>query len=223
MEWAVSRSRRATKIDEVVVATSNAERDDAIEECCASLEVRCFRGSERDVLGRFVAAAEHFDAGWVVRINADNPFIDPAYLDRLLVEAVRGQHDYVSYSLGSGKPVMLAPVGFFAEVISRPCLTRAQDLIADVSEREHVTLGIYRRPGTFKVQFLGLPSLFDRPCLRFTLDTFKDLGLFRDIVSVLGEHALEAAAEEFVRLIEERKDWQDVMSAENARNPKATQ
>src|ERR1035441_4103460 len=58
----VNRTRRATLLDEVVVATSVLPADDAIARECEHLQVACFRGDEADVLDRYYRAAQKFAA-----------------------------------------------------------------------------------------------------------------------------------------------------------------
>src|SRR5690348_8337792 len=57
LEFVVRRLQAAESVGEVMVATSNLPADDALSDCCHKLNVRCIRGSEQDVLGRYVAAA----------------------------------------------------------------------------------------------------------------------------------------------------------------------
>src|SRR5271157_1204223 len=73
----VKRTRRATLLDEVVVATSVLSQDDPIAEECETLQVACFRGDELDVLDRYYRAAQKFAAETIVRITSDCPLIDP--------------------------------------------------------------------------------------------------------------------------------------------------
>src|SRR5882762_11846206 len=83
MLWhVIDRVKRAKLIDRVVVATSVSRSDDAIETFCRGLGVRCYRGSENDVLDRFCSAARAEKAAQVVRITADCPLIDPEIIDR---------------------------------------------------------------------------------------------------------------------------------------------
>ena len=71
----------------ILVATSTRERDDPVVELAQSIGVACVRGSETDVLSRFVAAAAAFPTDHIVRLTADCPLIDPT-----LVAAVVDHH-----------------------------------------------------------------------------------------------------------------------------------
>ena len=80
----VGRLRRAIRIDEIVVATTDSAADDAIVRECHRLEVSSFRGSENDVLDRYYEAARVFAAEVVVRITSDCPVIDPDLVDETI-------------------------------------------------------------------------------------------------------------------------------------------
>ena len=85
MLWhVIQRVKRASLVDRVVVATSTARADNAIEEMCRENGVACYRGSENDVLDRFYMAARAEKASQVVRITADCPLIDPEVIDRVV-------------------------------------------------------------------------------------------------------------------------------------------
>src|SRR5581483_12157067 len=74
LEFVVRRLQAAGAGLEVLVATSRSPADDAIDDLCRHLAVPCFRGSETDVLGRYLAAtADLADEDVVVRATADNP------------------------------------------------------------------------------------------------------------------------------------------------------
>jgi len=218
--WVIDRLGRSVKSDGMVIATSENPADVEIADFAKGVGVPCFRGSEADVLGRFLQAAEAFDAARVVRVNADNPLVDPFYVDRL-VDAMKGSPmDYISYRLRDGTPVMLTALSFFAEIMTFDCLRRAGATIADPSEREHVTLGIYRRPEVFSVDWLQVPDYCSDRRLRFTLDTQDDLSLLEEIGALLGPGFQEVTAEEVVRIAGERPALLRRMAALNAANRK---
>src|SRR5438093_1423019 len=84
LEWVLLRTLRAATIDQVVLVTSSASENDALCKLADRLSVPVLRGSEDDVLSRFALAAEKFRTDHVVRICADNPFVAPEEIDRLV-------------------------------------------------------------------------------------------------------------------------------------------
>src|SRR5262252_1871945 len=58
LAWVVNAARAALGIDDVWVATSTSLADDAIVAWCNKNKVAVHRGSEADVLDRYVGAAE---------------------------------------------------------------------------------------------------------------------------------------------------------------------
>src|SRR5436190_16686780 len=72
--YVVARLKSAASLDETVVATTTHFRDDTIVQEAECLGLRCYRGSESDVLRRYLDAATAFKADIVVRVTADNPF-----------------------------------------------------------------------------------------------------------------------------------------------------
>ena len=77
----VDRMRRATALNDIVVATSIQRSDDAIAAFCAVEGIDCVRGSLDDVAGRMLDAAEQSRADAFLRISGDSPLLDPAIAD----------------------------------------------------------------------------------------------------------------------------------------------
>jgi len=158
----------------VVVATTTRADDDAIADEARRYGADVFRGDERDVLGRFVAAAETFGVTDIVRATADNPVVDADAPLRVtdLRRRVRVDH-VVECGL---------PIGAAVEAVTTEALTRAHEITADPYDREHVTPFIRRSP-----QFTALravaPGHLRRPSLRLTVDTPEDLELMRTVLA----------------------------------------
>lgn len=221
LDWVLDRLGRVAGPARLVVATSVSATDDPLVEYCRRRDVACVRGSEHDVLGRFVTAMERYPARWIVRVNADNPLIDPAFVDELLAFASRSGCEYASFRRGDGRPVMLTALSFFAEVLSDGCLDRAHREISDSVHREHVTLGIYTQPERFDVRWLDVPAACNDPRLRFTLDTAEDLKLLGEVFAALGDRAEEATAVEVLAVAAEHPAWLETMAALNQAHPKS--
>lgn len=220
LDWVLRRVKRARRVQRVVVATTESAADDLIVKASRQSGAGVFRGSEKDVLGRFAAAAKEQEADWVVRINADNPLVDPARIDELAAEALSTKPDYASYRRADGKPAMLTAMGFFAEIVRREALDRADREIRDPFEREHVTLGIYQRPDAYRVRWLEAPPICCDPRLRMTIDSAADFQCMERLFEALGPRAEACSAEEAAAAAMAHDDWLAAMDQANRDQPK---
>src|SRR6266705_2329318 len=81
--------KESSLIDKIVVVTTTNYQDDLLVEYLKKNDFACFRGSENDVLQRYVLAAEKYNADLIVRITADCPLIDPQVVNKVIEKAVR--------------------------------------------------------------------------------------------------------------------------------------
>ena len=139
LERVVAQVRRARTVDEVVVATSTAPDDEIVEQIARRLGVACHRGSLSDVRSRFVAVGRERAADIVVRVTADNPLTEPAFIDAL-VETLRREPD-LRYAIMAKDRV---PDGSQAEAFRFAALEATLDWDHDDYSREHVTPALRR-------------------------------------------------------------------------------
>ncbi len=185
-----------SKVDTIVVATTENESDNIVERLCEKRNIACFRGSEEDVLSRFYLAAKKYKADIIVRITADDPFKDPQIINLIIDTILVGKYDYVSNTI---KPTY--PDGLDVEAFTFSALKRAYTEAQLASEREHVTPFIWKNPDMFCCYNVTYKK--DLSDMRWTLDTeddyefavsvykyFKDQEIFYmdDILKVLKEH-----------------------------------
>jgi spore coat polysaccharide biosynthesis protein SpsF len=175
----VRRLRRATRIDEIAVATTVSRKDDAISAACKGLGVREFRGSEEDVLDRYLCAAEEAGAEAVVRITSDCPLIDPELVDEVVSSLVAGNVDFVSNVMPR-----TYPRGLDAEAFTAEALRKVWENANQPHQREHVTPLFYERQDIFRVASVRGGPDYSR--YRWTLDTPEDLRLIRAIYGNFG-------------------------------------
>lgn len=179
----VRRVKQSRLIDDVVVATSTSPGDDAIETAAQRLGVRVFRGSEDDVLGRYLEAARDSRADVIVRVSADSPFVDPEVCD-LVVSTFLGAQPPVDYA--SNKLDASFPLGLDAEAFSISALERTARDAVEPYERSHVTIHMYanlQRYSLLAVRHDGSRNLHS---WRWTVDTPEDLQFARTVYERLG-------------------------------------
>jgi len=175
----VRRAQRATCVQQVIVATTTQPLDTPLADLAAQLGVGVFRGDEQDVLGRFAGAlTQAGDVDTVVRLTADNPAIDPAFIDAAVAHHLATKADY-TYTNG-------LPLGTNIEIISAAALLRAHREATAPDEREHVTPYLRRHPELFQLETLALAVPTAVVKLRLTVDYPSDYALLSLLFSELG-------------------------------------
>ena len=90
----------------VIVATSVNENNDELEVFLKEKRELVFRGSENDVLDRYIKAAEANCVDGIVRICSDNPFMDWHGVAQLVEKAKTSDADYIGFRINN-KPSIL--------------------------------------------------------------------------------------------------------------------
>ena len=205
LTWVVNRVRRARTVNDVVVATTSNQVDDAILHLCSQNGWHCFQGSEDDVLDRYYQSAKKYQADVVVRITADCPLIEPMIIDQVVQVFLDHQPrtDYVSNTMSP----RTFPRGLDTEVFSFAALEKAWRLgISDPAWREHVTPYIYRHPNQFQLR--GVTNDVDYSHLRWTVDTPEDLRFVRNIYDYIKSD--DFSWRDVLGLLDQHPEWLEI-------------
>lgn len=199
----VERVRRATTLDEVVVATTDEPADEAVVALCQRHGYPCTRGSQDDVLDRYYRAVQHYPADVIVRITSDCPLIEPEIIDRVVQEFQKNPCDYASNTL----PPRTFPRGLDVEVFSFAALEGAWQEDKNPAWREHVTPYLYYHPERFRL--LAVSSDVDYSAMRWTVDTPKDLAFVQHIYEAFnGDNTF--SWRDVLRLLEQHPQWMEI-------------
>lgn len=174
LTYDIERCRAIKGVDEVIVATSTLQQDDAIVEWCKHHKVTYFRGSEDDVLDRYVQCAKQFEPDYVMRVTSDCPFVDYEMATEIIELMEKERKDIV---LINGK----LPRGLAVELISYESLLRIHMVGKEPRHREHVTYYAYEFADEFESVTYKAPANRIAPELRITLDTEEDYALIYEV------------------------------------------
>lgn len=175
IEFLITRLSKSHYVNKIVVATSTNPVNDPLVSLVEKMGYQVVRGSENDVLQRFIDAAHATDADVIVRITGDCPLVDPQLVDTLVQEFLRSPVDYLS---NTNPPTY--PDGFDIEVFSVKALETAGQLATDSFDREHVTPFLRSHPDFSKQNHVA-PIDYSR--FRLTVDEQRDLNVIRSIVN----------------------------------------
>jgi len=176
----VAQLEGTSSLDEVVIATSIDPADDVIEQYAIKYGIRVVRGSQQDVLSRYILAADATDAEVIVRLTGDCPLHSPDTIDEVVGAFLKAHVDYACNTNPYTRPD-----GQDVEVFTREILNRASASAENDPDREHVTPWMRRTAGIKRLDFMhSKPHLASG---RWSVDHPDDLEFARSVWSCLDQ------------------------------------
>lgn len=176
----LNRLKQSDKIDKTIVATSTNPENDKLVEIVENDGGIVFRGSEDDVLKRYIDAAEQFGGKYIIRVTGDCPLISAEVIDALIDRFLAAEVDYMRVDV----PNTFAR-GFDAEIFTREALLKAHQKATEARYREHVTLYMYEHPEEFSIAKMEAKKSWNRPNYRLCVDTKEDFKVVERIYDAL--------------------------------------
>jgi spore coat polysaccharide biosynthesis protein SpsF len=191
LEHVVRRVTDCERLDQVIVAARPGIEAQRAGELVPA-DVPVFAPAEPDALARLVAALEVYGADGVVRVGAENPFIEPVFIDRLITAADEHPgYDYLGYCSSSGRPAVSSSLGLFAEWYSAAALRRADRLARTAADRNQVTSYLFSHPAQFQLRLMPVPTELDHDDVRLTIESEEDWEHAETIFDALGPDELD--------------------------------
>ena len=213
---------KQVKGTKVIIATSVNNNCNPIEEVAKVHGVACFRGSENDVLQRFIDAAEDYNADKIIRVCSDNPFLELESISKLVTYAkVYGEgKDYISFNV-NGTPSIKTHYGFWTEYVTLDALKRVKQLTDESLYHEHVTNYIYGNPDKFSMDWIKGPAVINSHTdIRLTIDTQDDFNNAKQIYAELCKNKPYPTIDEVIAFLDMHKDFYNSMKKQIENNSK---
>jgi spore coat polysaccharide biosynthesis protein SpsF (cytidylyltransferase family) len=205
----------------VIIATTTKSDDNIIVEIAANQGVNYFRGSEDNLLERFIKAAGRFNIDHVIRVCSDNAFIDAGGLEEIILKYRSKPVDYLSYILSDNRPSIKTHFGLWAEIASLKALKKVAAVTNEKKYLEHLTMYIYEHPGEFDITFIKAPEVvFNRYDIRLTIDTEEDFYLQQSVYKALVSEG-RTSIEEIVEYLDDNKPILEKMAYQIYLNSKS--
>lgn len=205
LEHVVERVKQAELIDEVIIATTELERDSVLVEEAKRIGIKIYRGDEKDVLSRYYEAATEFNIDTIVRITSDCPLIDPKVLDKIVRCYYSDNYDIVS-NAGKDPSTRTFPRGLDTEVFSYTALKNAYTNADLFYQREHVTPFIYEN--SHSISYYKHEN--DYSDYRWTLDTYDDFIAISKIYDFLYNGSHDFYLDEIIELYKEHPELRNI-------------
>lgn len=205
----------------VVLATTTNSADDILEKIALNHESDVFRGSEQNVLDRFIKAGEKYKLDKIIRVCADNPFLDMNSLVLQIEEFNKANFDYWCYALSDNTSTIKTHFGFWAEGVKLSALKKISKFTSEKKYLEHVTNYIYSNPNQFSIHFEPINrSIEIEKYIRLTIDTEGDFYLGQEIFNDLHRLNLPITSRNVLEYLQERPIYFEKMKNEITKNIK---
>jgi len=199
----IERVSKAKHIESIIVATTTESSDDVIEYFCNDNGIKCFRGSESDVLSRYYKCSKDNNLETIVRLTADCPLIDPIVIDNVVDLYFKSNVDYAANTVPP--ETSRWPDGSDVEVFSFKSLKRAYNEASANDDREHVTFFFWKnKENGFKTAQLG--NSIDYSKYRFTVDYPEDFEVMQFLFSEIQARGSFCHVNEIISILDENPE-----------------
>ena len=190
-------------VNSVILATSTLESDDALKDYTFSNAVVFHKGDPEDVVDRYLQIIRKLKIDVVVRVTADNPFIDNEILQILLESHFKTGADYTT--------AKDAAIGTNLEIINASALEKVKSFFPSADYSEYMTWYFANNADYFELNYVNLPEALVRP-YRLTLDYDEDLEMFRKIEESLSPKNSEYTLRDVFEFLDANSDINDINS-----------
>ena len=143
IEWVIKRVKKS-EVKKIILATAKKKDNIYLKNLCNKEKIIFFEGSEKNVLDRFYKTSLKHNLDAIIRVCADNPFVDYKEINFLIKRFNTSQSgdNYFFNHKNYGDNTYAD--GFGAELISFKTLKKIYGLAKKSYDKEHVTSYLWK-------------------------------------------------------------------------------
>lgn len=164
-------------VDKVILATSTNKEDDKLLGYNLNGKVEVVRGSEEDVLERFLPIILRDNPEHIVRVTGDCPLVSKELGDITIKKHLESDCD-ATFTLSK------VALGTACEIYKTEAILRLKNILKNTNNSEYLIYYFLNNPSIFLLNIFDAPETFIKPW-RLTLDETSDLELLNLIYKTL--------------------------------------
>ncbi len=177
IEHLIERVKTAKLPNEIVLCTTTKPEDSVFIGIARKCNVKCFRGSEKDILDRFLNAAIEYKVDFIVNVDGDDIFCDPELIDNTVEVFLKEGSSFIKWN---ELPLGSSPIGIKIEALKK---------VHEMKDENDTETGwgmYFTETGLFDVKNIEpADEELRHPEIRMTLDYPEDLRFVKEIFNRL--------------------------------------
>jgi spore coat polysaccharide biosynthesis protein SpsF (cytidylyltransferase family) len=200
LETVINRLKKTVLKNNIIVATSKLKRDNEIQKLCDKNKIKCFKGSELDLVKRYYECVNKYKILNIIRITSDCPFVDPKLINKFYKFYKKNNYDYVSNT--TPPKISTYPDGSDVEIFSKRILFMTNKKCKKKFEREHLTNFMWKK-NIYKTYTFTTKK--NNSNFRYSLDYETDLKAINYIFQLLKKKNKFGYINEVIDIIKKNK------------------
>jgi len=196
IDFLITRLLKHYPKDRIIIATTLNKKDNKIATYAKNKKLKLFRGSETNVMDRYVKCCEAYNVKNIVRITSDCPLLDASIISKIWKLYKNKKLDYISNTLPPKESTF--PDGSDIEIFKFKTLNLMNKKKLRMIDREHVTNLFWK---TRKYNTLNYKNTINISQYKYSLDYKEDLSLIKKIIKKIGTKEINYNAINIVNTI----------------------
>ena len=176
----IDRLKKSKLSSKIIVCTSTNFQDDKIAKLSSNMNIEFFRGSEKDILQRFLDAAATFGTDYIINVDGDDIFTDPKTVDSIVENYSKSKTDFIKIT---NVPLGLQSFGFTLKFLKQICKNKKTNDTETGWIRFFTESEIISKDEALQNLTTPFPEK-----IRLSLDYPEDFEVAKNIFSSLGEN-----------------------------------
>ena len=178
IEYLIDNIAQKFKKKNIIIATTKNKRDNKLVKLVKKLKINYFRGSEENVLNRYINCGKKFNVKNVIHITSDCPLVDTNLIYKMINIFNKKKIDYLANTYPPKKSKF--PDGTDIEIYKYKSLVRLNKLTQKDEDKEHVTNFFWKNPRLFKTMIVNNKK--NLSMYKYSLDYKNELLLIKKIL-----------------------------------------
>ena len=206
IEFLIDNLLTKFKNKNLVIATTNLKRDSIILKILKKKNINFFRGSEENVLKRYLNCAQKFKIKNIIQITSDCPLVDTNLIIRMKKIFFSKNLDYLANTYPPNKSMY--PDGTDIEIYKYKSLLKLSKLTNKKEDKEHVTNFFWKNKKIFKTMIIK--NKINLSNFKYSIDYKNEIILVKKILKIIKKKKIVPSYQNIVKIIKSENNLKKI-------------